>query len=30
MRYLLDTCVLYELIKSAPDAHVIQWIQAPV
>lgn len=28
MRYLLDTCVLSELVKSAPDAHVIQWFQA--
>ena len=28
MRYLLDTCVLFEMIKSAPDASVIQWLQA--
>lgn len=28
MRYLLDTCVLSEMIKSAPDAHVIQWVEA--
>ena len=28
MRYLLDTCVLSELIKSAPDANVTQWLQA--
>ncbi|XTI73142.1 type II toxin-antitoxin system VapC family toxin [Acidithiobacillus sp. AC3] len=28
MRYLLDTCVLSEMIKSAPDAKVIQWFQA--
>ena len=28
MRYLLDTCVLSEMINSAPDAHVIQWFQA--
>lgn len=28
MRYLLDTCVLSEMIKSTPDAHVIQWVQA--
>ena len=28
MRYLLDTCVLSEMIKSAPDTHVIQWFQA--
>jgi predicted nucleic acid-binding protein len=28
MRYLLDTCVLSELVKSAPDTRVIQWFQA--
>ena len=28
MRYLLDTCVLSEMIKSTPDAHVIQWFLA--
>lgn len=28
MRYLLDTCVLSEMIKSAPDANVIQWFKA--
>ena len=28
MRYLLDTCVLSELVKSAPDLHVIQWFEA--
>lgn len=28
MRYLLDTCVLSEMIKSAPEASVIQWFQA--
>ena len=28
MRYLLDTCVLSEMIKSTPDANVIQWFQA--
>ena len=28
MRYLLDTCVLSEMIKSVPDANVIQWFQA--
>jgi predicted nucleic acid-binding protein len=27
MRYLLDTCVLSEMIKSVPDANVIQWLQ---
>ena len=28
MRYLLDSCVLLEMIKSTPDANVIQWLQA--
>ena len=28
MRYLLDTCVLSEMIKSTPNANVIQWFQA--
>jgi toxin FitB len=28
MRYLLDTCVLSEMIKSPPDANVIQWFLA--
>ena len=28
MRYLLDTCVLSELVKSTPDAHVIRWFEA--
>jgi len=28
VRYLLDTCVLSELVKSAPDLHVIQWFEA--
>ena len=28
MRYLLDTCVLSELVKSAPDAHVLLWFEA--
>ncbi len=28
MRYLLDTCVLSESVKSAPDAHVLQWFKA--
>lgn len=28
MRYLLDTCVLSEVVKSAPDVNVIQWFQA--
>lgn len=26
MNYLLDTCVISELIKKNPDANVIQWI----
>ena len=28
MRYLLDTCVLSELVKPAPDASVLGWVQA--
>jgi toxin FitB len=28
VRYLLDTCVLSELVKSTPDAHVIRWFEA--
>jgi len=28
MRYLLDTCVLSEMIKSVPEANVIQWFQS--
>jgi predicted nucleic acid-binding protein len=28
VRYLLDTCVLSELVKSTPDAHVLQWFEA--
>ena len=28
MRYLLDTCVLFEMIKRAPEANVIQRLQA--
>ena len=28
MKYLLDTCVLSEIIKSTPDANVIQWFKA--
>ena len=27
MKYLLDTCVLSELVKSAPDARVLQWFE---
>ena len=26
MKYLLDTCVLSELVKKNPDANVLQWI----
>ena len=26
MKYLLDTCVLSELVKKLPDAKVVQWI----
>lgn len=26
MRYLLDTCVLSELVKSQPDARVLEWL----
>ncbi|MBT0569688.1 type II toxin-antitoxin system VapC family toxin [Curvibacter sp. CHRR-16] len=28
MKYLLDTCALSELVKSAPDARVIDWFAA--
>lgn len=28
MKYLLDTCVLSELVKSTPDVNVIQWLEA--
>ena len=27
MKYLLDTCVLSEIIKSTPDTNVIQWFK---
>lgn len=27
MKYLLDTCVLSELVKSERDAHVLQWVR---
>jgi len=26
--YLLDTCVLSELVKSAPDVHVLHWVKS--
>jgi predicted nucleic acid-binding protein len=28
MRYLLDTCVLSEMVKSMPSANVIRWFEA--
>lgn len=28
MKYMLDTCVLSELVKSSPDAKVLQWFEA--
>ena len=28
MRYLLDTCVLSETVKSIPDPNVLQWLEA--
>ena len=28
MRYLLDTCVLSELVKREPDSHVLRWLAA--
>ncbi len=28
MRYLLDTCVLSELVKREPDSHVLRWLEA--
>ena len=28
MKYLLDTCVLSELVKSTPDVHVLRWLEA--
>ena len=27
MKYLLDTCVLSELVRSRPDEQVIDWLQ---
>lgn len=27
MKYLLDTCVISEIIKRQPDEHVVSWIQ---
>ncbi len=28
MRYLLDTCVISEMVKPHPDAHVLSWLQS--
>jgi len=28
VKYLLDTCVLSEVIKSTPNPHVLTWLQA--
>jgi toxin FitB len=28
VKYLLDTCVLSELVKSTPEAQVLQWLEA--
>ncbi len=28
MKYLLDTCVLSELVKSTPDGQVLNWFEA--
>ena len=28
MRYLLDTCVLSELVKATPNANVVAWLEA--
>lgn len=28
MNYLLDTCVISELVRPAPDARVLQWIDS--
>lgn len=28
MKYMLDTCALSELVKSKPDAKVLQWFEA--
>ena len=27
MKYLLDTCVISELVRQRPDAKVIEWLQ---
>jgi len=28
VRYMLDTCVLSELVKREPDSHVLRWLAA--
>ena len=28
MKYLLDTCVLSELVKSTPEVQVLEWLEA--
>ncbi len=28
MKYLLDTCVLSELVKSEPNPHVLHWLES--
>lgn len=28
MKYLLDTCIISELIKSEPDISVVQWLNS--
>ena len=27
MKYLLDTCVISELVRQRPDAKVVEWLQ---
>ena len=28
MRYLLDTCIIWELVAKQPDPRVVQWIDS--
>ncbi len=28
MNYLLDTCVVFELVKTKPDLRVVQWVRS--
>lgn len=28
MKYLLDTCVLSELVRPSPDRHVLRWVES--